>query len=299
MNALLIINPASGRNLIGDYVGDIQTLLRKKGFQSEVCETRRKDDAKYFAREKGKSCDLIVCCGGDGTLSEVTNGIAELHRRPAIGYIPTGTTNDFSKNMGLSTDILQSIIDLNHGVPRELDIGKFGDKYFIYVASFGLFAESSYATPQNLKKRLGHLAYVITGTKELLNLRSYRVKVTDDKGHTYEEEYIYGSVSNSTSIGGLMHFDDSLVDLQDGLHEVALIRRPKNITEFNDAAKAILSGRNDSDLITVFSAREVTFESEAPIDWSLDGEHEHTENTVTISNISRAIKLFFPKSAVK
>ena len=132
-----------------------------------------------------------------------------------------------------------------------------------------------------------------------MNLRSYHVKVTDDSGNTYEDEYIYGSVSNSTSIGGLMRFDDALVDLQDGLHEVVLIRRPKSIAEFNDAARAILSGKNDSALITVFSAREVTFESETPIDWSLDGEHEHTGQTVTVRNISRAIKLFFPKSASK
>lgn len=299
MNALLIINPASGRNMIGDYVEDIVSLLRKKGFQTEVLPTRRKNDAKYFAMEKGESSDLIVCCGGDGTLSELTNGVAALQRRPAIAYIPTGTTNDFARNIGLSSDIMQSILDLNHGVPRELDIGKFGDRYFIYVASFGMFAESSYATPQNLKKRFGHLAYVITGSKELLNLHSYRVRVTDENGKTYEDDYIYGSVSNSTSIGGLMHFDDALVDLQDGLHEVVLIRRPKNLAEFNSAAGAILSGKNDSELITVFHTREVTFESAKPIDWSLDGEHERTGNKVTVRNINRAIKLFFPKSASK
>ncbi len=118
-----------------------------------------------------------------------------------------------------------SIIDLNHGVVQELDVGRFNEKYFIYVASFGLFAESSYATPRNLKQRFGHLAYVITGTKELVNLKSYHVKLSDDKGNTYEDDYVYGSVSNSTSIGGLMRFDEELVNLQDGLHEVVLIRK--------------------------------------------------------------------------
>lgn len=296
MNALVIINPVSGRNMITEYTDDILSLLKKRGCRTRVMLTRGKGDARSFALQYGMDNELIVCCGGDGTLSEVVNGLAELPHRPDIAYVPTGTTNDFSKNMGLSTDILMSIIDIAHGEPKELDIGSFNDKYFIYVASFGLFAESSYATPQNLKKRLGHLAYVMTGTKELLNLKSYRVRLTDDKGNVYEDEYIYGSVSNSNTIGGLMRFDSSAVDLQDGLHEVVLIRRPKNLFEFNDAVRAILSGKYDSDLITVFSTSQVTVESPQPIDWSLDGEHERTEDAVTITNIRRAIRLIFPKT---
>ena len=296
MKAILIVNPVSGRTMITEYIDDILSLLKKKGYSSTTLMTKRKNDAKRFAAEYGEEVDLIVCCGGDGTLGEVVNGVVPLRNRPAIGYIPTGTTNDFAKNMGLGSDILMSIIDLNHGVVRELDFGNFNDKYFIYVASFGLFAESSYATPRNLKQRFGHLAYVMTGTKELLNLKSYRVKLTDDKGSTFEGEYIYGSVSNSTSIGGLMRFNGELVDLQDGVHEVVLIRRPKNLFEFNDAVRAVLSGKYDSDLITVFSASKVTFDSEEPIDWSLDGEHEKTKGTVTVENVHRAIRLIFPKS---
>jgi len=296
MNAILIVNPVSGRTMITEYIDDILSILKKKGVSVTTLMTRRKDDAKHYAREYGENVELIVCCGGDGTLGEVVNGVVPLQNRPAIGYIPTGTTNDFSKNMGLSSDILMSIIDLNHGVVQELDVGRFNSKYFIYVASFGLFAESSYATPRNLKQRFGHLAYVITGTKELVSLKSYRVRLTDDKGNTYEDDYIYGSVSNSTSIGGLLRFDKELVDLQDGLHEVVLIRRPKNLFEFNDAVRAVLSGKYDSELITVFSTSAVKLECEEPIDWSLDGEHERTDKPVTITNVHRAIRLVFPKS---
>lgn len=296
MKAILIVNPVSGRTMISEYIDDILLVLKKKRIETTTLMTKRKNDAMNFAREYGENIDLIVCCGGDGTLGEVVNGVAPLQNRPAIGYIPTGTTNDFSKNMGLTSDILMSIIDLNHGVVQELDVGRFNEKYFIYVASFGLFAESSYATPRNLKQRFGHLAYVITGTKELVNLKSYHVKLSDDKDNTYEDDYVYGSVSNSTSIGGLMRFDEELVNLQDGLHEVVLIRRPKNIFEFNDIVRAVLSGRYDSDLITVFSASKVTFECEEEIDWSLDGEHERTNQPVTVENVHRAIRLVFPKS---
>ena len=296
MKAILIVNPVSGRTMITEYIDDILSILKKKRIETTTLMTKRKDDAMYFAREYGENVDLIVCCGGDGTLGEVVNGVVPLVNRPAIGYIPTGTTNDFSKNMGLSSDILMSIIDLSHGVVQELDVGSFNGKYFIYVASFGLFAESSYATPRNLKQRFGHLAYVITGTKELVNLKSYHVRLTDNDGNTYEDDYIYGSVSNSTSIGGLLHFDGDVVDLQDGLHEVVLIRRPTNIFEFNDIVRAVLSGKYDSGLITVFSTPKVTFESKEKIDWSLDGEHERTEKPVTIENVPRAIRLVFPKS---
>ena len=299
MKALLIINPASGRNQIGSYVQDILSLLRKKGYIAVMRQTRSKDDAKRFVTETGESCELIVCCGGDGTLSEVTNGVMALDKRPAIAYIPTGTTNDFSKNMGLSSDILKSIISLNHGRVQELDIGLFEDKYFIYVASFGLFAESSYATPRNMKMLFGHLAYMIIGTKELFELRSYRVRITADGEKCFEDEVIYGSVSNSSSIGGLMCLNDKLADLRDGMHEVVLIRRPKRLAEFNDVVRAIVTGKNDSPLITVFSARELTVECETPLDWSLDGEHERTEKTVTIRNLHRAVRLIFPKTVSK
>ncbi|MBR1482353.1 MAG: diacylglycerol kinase family lipid kinase [Ruminococcus sp.] len=294
-NALLIINPVSGRSMISEYTDDILSLLRKEGYQAQVLLTKRKDDAEYFAREYGANASLIVCCGGDGTLSETVNGVVPLQNHPVIVYIPTGTTNDFSKNMGLSGDILRSIIDLRHGVPKTIDAGRFDARYFIYVASFGLFAESSYATPRGLKQRLGHLAYVITGTKELLNLKSYRVRVTDAEGNCYEDDYIYGSVSNSTSIGGLMRFEDGVVNLRDGRHEVVLIRRPKNLHEFNDIVHHVLSGKYDSELMTVFSTSKVTVESENPIDWSLDGEHARTEKPVTIVNVPRALRLMFPK----
>ena len=299
MKALVIVNPVSGRNMIDDYIGDILSVIRRNGYEPMIRMTRGKDDARQFASEWGESVEAIVCCGGDGTLSEVINGIAELEKRPVIGYIPTGTTNDFSRNMGLSADILKSIIDLNHGEIREVDIGQFGEKHFVYVASFGLFAQSSYATPQNLKKWFGHLAYVITGSRELLNLQSCHVRVTDADGRVFEDDYIYGSVSNSTSIGGLLGFEEAAVDLQDGLHEVVLIRRPKNLAEFNDAARAVLSGVYDSECITVFSSSRVTFESDGIIDWSLDGEHERTEGTVEILNIPRAVRLIFPKSVTK
>ena len=295
MKVSVIINPASGRNNIGDYVEDILNLIKKKGGTPEMHTTTGKDDARQYLANHGAGSGMIVCCGGDGTLSEVINGAVDLPGKPPIAYIPSGTTNDFSKTMGLPTDILKALMVLSHGVSRALDVGKFEDRYFIYVASFGLFAESSYATPRKLKRRLGHLAYMITGAKELLNLRSYRMTVTDDTGKEREGDYIYGSVSNSTSIGGLMKLDDRIVDLSDGRHEVVLIRKPSRMREFNDVIRAVISGKYDSPLIEVFSAKSVTFACEDKMDWSLDGEHKITSEPVKITNIPQAVRLIFPK----
>ena len=295
MKVSVIINPASGRNNIGDYVEDILNLIKKKGGTPEIHTTTGKDDARQYLTNHGAGSGMIVCCGGDGTLSEVINGAVDLPGKPPIAYIPSGTTNDFSKTMGLPTDILKALMVLSHGVSRALDVGKFEDRYFIYVASFGLFAESSYATPRKLKRRLGHLAYMITGAKELLNLRSYRMTVTDDTGKEREGDYIYGSVSNSTSIGGLMKLDDRIVDLSDGRHEVVLIRKPSRMLEFNDVIRAVISGKYDSPLIEVFSAKSVTFACEDKMDWSLDGEHKITSEPVKITNIPQAVRLIFPK----
>lgn len=296
MKALLIVNPVSGRMVITEYVNDIRSFLKKKGFSVRTFTTRSKDDARLFAEQYGGDAEMIVCCGGDGTLSEIVNGIVDLPNHPIIGYIPTGTTNDFAKNIGLNTDILKSVIHLSHGVVREMDVGCFGKKYFVYVASFGLFARSSYATPRALKRRFGHVAYMLTGIKELVKPKSYRITLSDDRGNMYTGDYIYGSVSNSTSIGGLLHFDKGEVDLQDGLHEVVLIRRPKNLLEFHHAIRAVFSGKYDSDLITIFSASKVTIQSTVPIDWSLDGEHARTRRFVTIRNVPRAVRIVFPQT---
>ncbi len=295
MKVSVIINPASGRKNIGDYVEDILSLIKKKGGTPEIHITTGKNDARDFVAKHGAEYGMIVCCGGDGTLSEVINGAVGLPEQPPVAYIPSGTTNDFSKTMGLTTDILKSLMALSHGEPRTLDVGQFDSRYFVYVASFGLFAESSYATPQNLKRRLGHLAYVITGTRELLNLRSYQMTVTDDTGEVREGEYIYGSVSNSTSIGGVMKLDETLVNLSDGRHEVVLIRKPSNLHEFNEAALSVISGKYDSPLIEIFSVKSVTFACEDKVDWSLDGEHTITSKPVRITNIHQAVRLIFPK----
>ena len=99
MKALLIVNPVSGRMVITEYVNDIRSFLKKKGFSVRTFTTRSKDDARLFAEQYGGDAEMIVCCGGDGTLSEIVNGIVNLPNHPIIGYIPTGTTNDFAKNM--------------------------------------------------------------------------------------------------------------------------------------------------------------------------------------------------------
>ncbi len=295
---LVIRNPKAGsfysQNLFLEAAG---VIFKSEDFNVYVYTTECRGDAARAASEEGAEYDRIVAFGGDGTLSEVINGVMRLDVKPELGYIPAGTTNDFAAGLGLSRNVIRAAETVLNGVPTPLDVGQFGeDRYFSYVASFGTFTKASYSAPQDVKNALGYAAYLLEGLKSLTDIHSIPLTVTAD-GRIYEDEFIFGAVTNAMSVGGVMKYRDEQVNLSDGLFEVLLIRTPKSLGEIQTLL-ADVSNRNytESPQIIYQKARKVTVSSRDPVAWTVDGEAggEHTD--LIIRNCHNAIRILKPKS---
>lgn len=288
---LFIVNPVAGRIHPKSNLNYIMDLFKDNGYNLTVKKTAARGHATELVLKYGKYHDIIVCNGGDGTLNEVISGVMRLDKKVTIGYIPSGTTNDFASSLNLSDKIETAAMTIINGQPRTVDIGLFGDKrYFSYIASFGAFTGSSYSTPQSYKNLIGHLAYVLEGMKDIPNIRPYHVRV-EAEGQVYEGEYLFGAVSNSISIGGLLKLDSNKVDMNDGLFEIILIKNPKTPFELSRMLLSISKKEYTDKLIQFIKAPEATFYMEESIPWSIDGEYEAGVSKVRIKNITNAISI--------
>lgn len=291
---LFIYNPNAGRQKVKNNLYPILDVFATSGYLTTVFPTQGSGDAANAAATLGPNYDRVVCCGGDGTLNETVTGLMKLapEVRPILGYIPTGTTNDFARNLSLPRGIDNLAAVACGGVPRLCDLGWTGEHWFTYVAAFGLFTDVSYATPQNAKNLLGHMAYVLEGASRLSSIKSYNMKV-EVNGSTFEDEFIYGMVGNTVSVGGLVNLPSDKVKLDDGLFEVLLVRKPRNATDYQRIFHALSTQRLDSDgPIVGFTASCVTFTScSEPLPWTLDGEYGGEHSTLTIENRPQAFTL--------
>jgi YegS/Rv2252/BmrU family lipid kinase len=289
-NMLLIMNPNSGQRKANRFLPDIIAAFNRADYRVWVHMTACRGDATQAAKKWAGEVELVVCCGGDGTLNETLNGIMATQYRPRVGYIPSGTTNDFAASLKLSGKPLQAARDIVEGAPMVYDVCRFGDRYFSYVASFGAFTKSSYATSQTLKNALGHTAYLLSGVRELTQLHSSHVRF-EFEDQVIEDDFVFGAICNSTSVGGILTLDPKQVDMADGLCEVLLIRMPKNLSELADILRAVRSQKYDSPQITFVSARKVTVIADPDMAWTLDGEREDGHDRVEVENIYHAISL--------
>ena len=212
---LFIYNPNAGTGALKPKLSDVIDVFTKAGYEVTVYPTQKYHDGI----EKMESCsdgyDLIVCSGGDGTLDEVVTGMRKRSYKAPLGYIPAGTTNDFATSLGIPKDILAAADTAVNGIPFPCDVGTFNNDYFIYIAAFGLFTDVSYETKQSMKNILGHLAYVLEGAKRIFNIPSYKIRVIHD-GEEIEDEFIYGMVTNSRSVGGFKGIIGTNVVFDDG-----------------------------------------------------------------------------------
>lgn len=294
MNITLVVNPNAGRKNILRSLGDVIQVFAGRGDVVTVAETQGPEQAAQIIQETVASQpDLLICCGGDGTLSDTVGRILETGARVPLGYIPAGTTNDFASSLNISREPVKAARQIAEGAPRALDVGQFEDRGFIYVASFGAFTQSSYNTTQSLKNSLGHLAYVIEGIKELPDLKSYEVRVETAEGAVYEGEYLFGSMSNSTSFGGIVRLDPGKVDLSDGKFELTLVKTPKNLSELNRVLGSLMSGKFDEEVITFVQTERATFTCAQPMPWSLDGEYAAGDDRVEIRALPKAVELYY------
>lgn len=271
---MLIINPTAGKNRARDNLFMLVNYFFLNDYHVTVFPTQAKGDACNFAAEFASYYDAIVCVGGDGTLNETVTGLMffDAERRPLLGYIPAGSTNDFASTLGISNEMDKAAEQFCTGSPFHCDIGRFNGRYFTYVAAFGLFTDVSYETPQPLKNALGHAAYLLEGVKSLASVKNYHLKITCD-GEEIEDDFIYGQFSNATSIGGIMDIGRTGVQLDDGLFEVILIRMPANLIVLNSIVSSLMFQKiQDSPNIYFRRAKTITVISEIPLAWSLDGE---------------------------
>ena len=288
---LFIVNPRSGKGTIKYHILDILDIFSKKDMDLTVHITQARLDACNIAMEEGGRYDLVVLSGGDGTLDEVVSGLMQGGHDTPIGYIPAGSTNDFAHSLKIPTSMTKAAEHIAAWKEFPCDIGRFNDDYFVYIAAFGLFTDVSYETSQDVKNVLGHLAYILEGMKKLTEIKSYPMKVESEE-MTVEGNFLFGMVTNSTSVGGFRNITGKHVHLDDGVFEVTLIKTPQNILELNEIIQAVIAGKSENNkYFYQFRSKAVKFISGDPVAWTLDGEFGGYHEVVDVKNDKQALSL--------
>ena len=292
---LLIVNPVAGKLRLHSELFNIIEVFCKNDFSVTTAVTQYRGHGKELAASAHKEgYDMVVCCGGDGTLNEAISGIlnTEDGERVPLGYIPAGSTNDFADTLGISSVPSAAALAICKASLINIDVGEFAkDHNFSYIATFGAFSAASYNAPQELKNTIGHMAYLIEGLKQLGSMPVFKVHITAD-GNEYQGEYIYCSVSNTRSVAGIVKLSENIVDLHDGLFEVILVKYPKNIIETGRIISGVLASDFSDDMFQFFKAKDIVFDMEEETSWSLDGEEVLAPKHVEIRNLHSAVDMY-------
>lgn len=288
---LLIVNPVSGKMKAKSVLLDVIGSMQKNSLVPTVKLTEHRGHATEFASTaKAEGFDLVVCFGGDGTLNETICGLMSPDSSLPIGYIPAGSTNDFAASLHLPVDPSRAAEIAATGEEHMIDVGRFnGCRYFSYVAGFGAFTATSYKVSQGVKNVLGHFAYILGGVKEITSIRSHNVTIElDDR--TVSGNYIFVSVTNSTSVAGIVKLRDELVNINDGMFEIALVKKPKTIGDLNKIIAAITTSNFENGGIEFYKSSKIKLITDETLDWTLDGEHAVSNGEVLIENVNNAIR---------
>ena len=285
---LFIVNPRAGRTRSTAPLFDAVAHFCASGYLVDLQLTQAREDATRLARELGGKFDIVVCCGGDGTLNETVTGLIDLPSPPPLGYIPAGSTNDFAASLHLPDQPLEAARVITASGGRPLDVGSFNGRPFIYVASFGAFTRASYSAPQNVKNDLGHLAYILEGVKDLSTLRPYRASVATEE-ECFDGEFLFGAVTNATSVGGLVKLKEDQVCLDDGLFELLLIPNPKSIADLQGLARSLLLQDFTGGGVIFRHVHTLTVQTPEDLPWALDGEFDPGGAQVEIHNLHRRL----------
>ncbi len=293
---LFIMNPFAGQKKANKFLPDILLLFTQAGFDVTTVMTTGTGSAAKTAQRLGGEHDVVVCCGGDGTLNETVMGLLLSGLHTPIGYVPAGTTDDCASGLRLSGNPLQAARDIVEGEVVAYDVGRFNDRYFSYVASFGAFTKASYSVPQNIKNALGHTAYVLEGISELSQIRNAHIRMEID-GELVEDDFLFGAICNSTSIGGILTLPPDQVDMGDGLFEVMLVRAARNLNEITECIQAVQTQKYNCSMITFRPARQVKIWADPYMPWSLDGEKADGHAVIEIENLHQALHLIQRKDS--
>ncbi len=293
---LMIVNPKAGKSRLKNKMSgglfEAVCAFSEAGYLVDARMTQHRGHAAELAAMFAKEYDRVVCCGGDGTLNETVSGLMQCDgEKVPLGYLPAGSTNDFAASMHLPLELVAAARVAVGGVPTPIDVGRFNQRYFVYVASFGAFTQTSYAVPQNLKNALGHTAYMLEAVRQIPSIgHAVKMKVLAD-GEVLDGEYLFGSVSNSTSIGGVMKLSPQEVLMNDGKYELLLLRNPKTALDMQAVAAALLTKNYDQEGIVYRHVSHVEFWPEGDVPWTLDGEYAASTEHVVIDNLTKSIIL--------
>lgn len=290
---LFLINPNAGKGEIRGNLLAVLDIFTAAGFDVTAHPTRAPKEITQFIAEHGEEYDRIVCSGGDGTLNETLTGVMRLEKRPPIGFLPEGTVNDFAASLRVPRNMVQAAQIAAEGREFSCDVGRFNDRFFTYVAAFGAFTAVAYETPQSQKQALGRAAYILEGIRSLSEIRPYLVRFTHN-GFVFEDEVILGMVLNATSVGGFKINDNAEVMLDDGLSEVMLIRRVRNLVDFSAMLSAVLRQDFSSEYFYFFKTDSVTLEFDEKVPWTLDGEYGGSVRHAVIENCNNAVRIMVP-----
>lgn len=291
---LLIVNPEAGRGAYNYNLGDALRVLDMGGYTSTLRFTEGKKHATKITAEMAGEYDIVACVGGDGTFSEVLGGLMQLDDPPPIGYFPMGTSNDVATTLDLpKNDLIGAAARLVNGSPHGFDVGGFGEnEYFAYIAAFGAFTAVSYETPQSQKKILGHLAYVLQGASQLPKIESVHTIVEYDEG-IIEDDLVYGSLSNSTSVAGIVHLREDMVCLGDGISELVLVKDPASVEGYGEIVTSVLTRRFDSEYLKIVHTKKAKFAFDKPVAWTVDGEPGGEHRVLSLCNYHSPIEFIF------
>lgn len=294
---LFVFNPHSGKAQIKNQLLDIVDTMVKADYEVTIYPTQAQGDAISKVERDAGDYDLVVCSGGDGTLDEAVTGMMRREQKVPLGYIPAGSTNDFAVSLGIPKDMVNAAANAVNGKSFACDIGLFNDDNFVYVAAFGLFTDVSYTTSQEWKNALGHAAYILQGMKSLHDIPSYLMHV--ECNNTYVQgEFIYGMITNSTSVGGFKGMTGKDVELDDGVFEVTLIKKPKNPMEFNEIIAALTNLVDDTNMVYSFKTDEIKIIAKKEVPWTLDGEFGGNHTEVVVKNLHKAVEIIVPNNEV-
>ena len=287
---LLIVNPCAGQRKAQKGLADIIAIFNRANYRVLTYMTAAPGDCELAVQRYADDVDLVVCCGGDGTFNETTSGILKSGKNLPMGYIPAGSTNDFAASLHLSSNLQKAARDIACGSALCLDVGSFAGRYFSYVASFGIFTRTSYTTPQTVKNLLGHAAYLLSGIQELSQLRTHALRFELPDGEVIEDSFVFGAITNSTSVGGILTLSDNTVDLSDGIFELMLIRMPKDLLELADCVRALQKQTFDCPMLTFRKASHFHVTAPEDMPWTLDGEMQTGKAEIDIQCLNKAIQ---------
>lgn len=291
---LFVYNPRSGKGQIKNKLMDIIDIMVKAGYDVTARPTQSPQDAQRVVEQEAVNYDRVVCCGGDGTLDETVSGMMLSEKKVPIGYIPAGSTNDFANSLKIPKDMLKAAEVAVEGVSYPCDIGYFNGDSFVYIAAFGIFTDVSYETSQDMKNLLGHAAYILEGAKRIYSVPSYKMRV-EYEDQVLEDEFIFGMISNSTSVGGFKNMTGDHVLMDDGVFEVTLIRMPKNPVELNRIIAWLTNITSETEFVYSFKTDRVKFYSQEKIPWTLDGEYGGSHSEVEVKNLQKALEIMVKK----